>query len=83
MAAVVYHSVIYSFVGDINHQIMTNFEIVIFNTQVKTLSHSLSGFKRSDTVGTSISCGSEYDMVLNPTLDVLLSITCGGWNPRG
>ena len=40
MAAVVYHSVIYSFVGDINHQIMTNFEIVIFNTQVKTLSHT-------------------------------------------
>ena len=31
----------------------------------------------------SICRGSADDMVLNPTLDVLSSITCGGYNLRG
>ena len=35
-------------------------------------------FKRSNAVGTSIFRGSADDMVLNPTLDVLSAITCGG-----
>ena len=41
------------------------------------------GFKRIDAVGTSISRGSAYDMVLNPTIDGFYAITCGGWNLRG
>ena len=40
-------------------------------------------FKSSDAVGTSISCGSADDMVLDPTLDFFSVITCGGWNFRG
>ena len=36
-------------------------------------------FKRIYAVGTSIRCGSSDDMVINPTLDVLSVITCGGW----
>ena len=43
----------------------------------------VGGFKMSDAVGTSIRCGSAYDMVLNPALDVLSAITHGGWNFRG
>ena len=43
----------------------------------------VDGFKRSDAVGTSILRGSADGMVLNPTLDVLSAITCGGWNFRG
>ena len=40
----------------------------------------VDGFKRSDAVGISILCGYAYDMVLNPTIDVLSAITSGGWN---
>ena len=40
-------------------------------------------FKRSDIIGSSISCGYADDMVLNPTLDVLSSITRGGCNFQG
>ena len=43
----------------------------------------VGGSRRSDTVGTSIIHGSADYMVLNPTLDVLYAITCGGWNFRG
>ena len=39
--------------------------------------------KRGVAVGKSIRRGSAYDMVLNPTLDVLSAITCGIWNFRG
>ena len=38
----------------------------------------VDGFKRSDTVGMSIHCGSADDMVLNTTIDVLSAITRGG-----
>ena len=38
----------------------------------------VDGFKRRDAVGTPICRGSADDMVLNPTLDVLSAITCGG-----
>ena len=41
---------------------------------------NMDGFKGSDAVEMSIHCGSEYDMVLNTTLDVLSIITCGGYN---
>ena len=41
---------------------------------------NVGGFKRSDTVGTSICCGSSDNMGLNPTLDVFSAITRGGWN---
>ena len=37
-------------------------------------------FKRSDALGTSIHCCYADDIVLNPTLDDLSTITCGGWN---
>ena len=37
----------------------------------------------SDTVGTPINCGSADNMFLNPTVDVLSTITHGGWNFRG
>ena len=40
-------------------------------------------FKISDAVGTSIFRGSEYDMVLNPNLDVLSDINHSGWNFQG
>ena len=39
--------------------------------------------KRIDAVGMSICRGSADDMVLNPTLDVLSTITRGGFNFRG
>ena len=38
------------------------------------------GLKSIDAVGTSIHSGSADDMVLNPTLNVLSAITCGGCN---
>ena len=40
-------------------------------------------FKRSDVIGMSIHRGSTDDRVMNPTLDIFSSITCGGWNLRG
>ena len=40
-------------------------------------------FKRSATIGSSIICGFGDDMVLNPILDVLSSITRGGCNFQG
>ena len=40
-------------------------------------------FKRRDASGTSICRGSAYDMFLNPTLEVLSSITRGSWNFQG
>ena len=43
----------------------------------------LCGFKRIDSVGTSIRCSSADDMVFNSTLGVLSDITCGGCNLRG
>ena len=43
----------------------------------------MGGFKSSDAVGTSTRRSSAYDMVMNPTLDVLSAITHGGWNFRG
>ena len=43
----------------------------------------VGGVKRSDVVRTSIRHGSADDMVLNPTLNVLSAITCGGWNFQG
>ena len=36
-----------------------------------------------DVVGKTICCGSADDMVLNPTLDVLSTITHGGWYFQG
>ena len=43
----------------------------------------MDGFKRIDALGTSIWCGSENDMVMNPYLGILSASTCGGWNFRG
>ena len=40
-------------------------------------------FQISDTVGTSISCGSADEMVLNPTFDVLSVINRGGCKSPG
>ena len=40
-------------------------------------------FKRNDMEGMSIIHGSAYNMVMNPTLDVLSFITRDGWNFRG
>ena len=39
----------------------------------------MSKFKSSDTVGMSIRCGSEEDIVLNPTFNLFSSIIHGGW----
>ena len=39
------------------------------NRMVKDCSGKVDGFKSSDALVASISCGSKYDMVLNPDLD--------------
>ena len=43
----------------------------------------VGGFKRSYALGTSTRRGSADSMVMNPTLDVLSAITCGGWKFHG
>ena len=43
----------------------------------------VDGSKKSDAVGMSIRCCFVDDIVLGPNLDVLSSITHGGWNFRG
>ena len=50
------------------------------NKVIQVCIGNVGGFKRSDTVGTSICCGSPDDMGMNPTLDVLSAITRVGWN---
>ena len=40
-------------------------------------------FKRSDTIVSSICCGSADNIFMNPALDVLSAITSGGCNFQG
>ena len=44
---------------------------------------NVAGLKIIDAVGTSIHSGSADDMVMNPILNVLSAITCGGCNFQG
>ena len=44
---------------------------------------NLVGLKMFDAVVMSIYSGSADDMVLNPNLNVLSAITCGGFNFQG
>ena len=50
----------------------------IRNKRIQSCIGKAEVFKRSDTLGAPIHCGSADDMVLNPTIDVLSAITRGG-----
>ena len=51
--------------------------VLTINEMLRVYVGKVDQFKSSDTVVTSISRDSEYDMVLNPTIDALSSITHG------
>ena len=67
--------------SDLNHNENTSVAFTIINI-LQGCVGKIDVFKRIDTVGTSICCGSEDDMILNPIVDVLYDITHGSWNVR-
>ena len=68
----------------------TQFQAIKYTSVILTINKMLQvyvgnvvGLKMIDAVVTSIHSGSAYDMVQNPSLNVLSAITCGGCNFQG